>query len=258
VVRNEVEGHVGDVRAVKSRRWVTLATGLVLLGVAAAAFIAVHPAIPSWSDAAVSIAVPAPDVDEPVPASAASETVVLAGGCFWGVQGVYQHVKGVTEAESGYAGGDLANPSYEQVSTGDTGHAESVRVTYDPRQVTLGQLLRVYFSVVQDPTELNRQGPDEGTQYRSAIFTQDATQQRVAEAYVAQLSKAAVFPAPIVTTVTPNASFYPAEQYHQDFLNSHPTQAYIAANDIPKLNDFKRLFPQLYRDEPVLVLATAS
>jgi peptide-methionine (S)-S-oxide reductase len=255
VVRNEVEQ---DVRVPSRRRWVALATGLVLAGLAAAAFIVLHPAIPSWTNTAVSITVPAPDVDEPVPASAASETVVLAGGCFWGVQGVFQHVKGVTEAESGYAGGDLANPSYEQVSTGDTGHAESVRITYDPKQVTFGQLLRVYFSVVQDPTELNRQGPDEGTQYRSAIFTQDATQQHVAEAYIAQLTKAAVFPAPIVTTVTPNASFYPAEQYHQDFLNSHPTQAYIAANDMPKLEDFKRLFPQLYRDKPVLVLASAS
>jgi peptide-methionine (S)-S-oxide reductase len=248
-----------------SRTRVVLASGLGVLGVAAAVFVGIQPGGVGFSPAmlvgmgtAASFATPVPDIDEPAPASSGTETTVLAGGCFWGVQGVFQHVKGVTEAESGYAGGDQATADYETVSTGSTGHAESVRITYDPTQVTFGQLLRVYFSVVQDPTELNRQGPDEGTQYRSAIFTQDVTQQRVAEAYIAQLTKAAVFPGPIVTTVTPNANFYPAEQYHQDFLNSHPSQAYIVANDMPKLDDFKRLFPQLYRDQPVLVLASGG
>ena len=180
---------------------------------------------------------------------------MLAGGCFWGVQGVYQHVKGVTAAESGYAGGDAATANYEAVSSGGTGHAESVRITYDPTQVTFGQLLRVFFSVVQDPTELNRQGPDEGNQYRSVIFAQDATQQRVADSYIAQLTRAAVFPGPIVTSVAPNAQFFPAEQYHQDFMNSNPTFTYIAIKDMPKLHNLKQMFPELYRDQPVLMLA---
>jgi peptide-methionine (S)-S-oxide reductase len=171
------------------------------------------------------------------------------------VQGVFQHVKGVTLAESGYAGGDQSTANYDTVSTGSTGHAESVRITYDPTEVTLGQLLRIYFSVVQDPTELNRQGPDVGTQYRSAIFAQDDTQKRVAESYIAQLNRDAVFSGPIVTTVSPKAEFFPAERYHQDFLNSNPTYPYIAANDMPKVNDLKRLYPDLYRDQPVLVLA---
>ena len=189
------------------------------------------------------------------PAKPGSETAVLAGGCFWGVQGVFQHVKGVTQAESGYAGGGKQTANYETVSGGDTGHAESVRVTYDPTKVTYGQLLRIFFSVVQDPTQLNFQGPDHGTQYRSAIFAQDETQKRVAESYIAQLDKAAVFPSPIVTTVSPKAEFFPAEEYHQDFLNSNPTFPYIEINDVPKLNDLKRLFPAAYREQPVLVLA---
>jgi peptide-methionine (S)-S-oxide reductase len=171
------------------------------------------------------------------------------------VQGVFQHVNGVTKAESGYAGGDAQTANYETVSTGTTGHAESVRITYDPHQVSFGELLRIYFSVVQDPTELNRQGPDSGTQYRSAIFAQDQTQQRVAESYIAQLNKAAVFPGPIVTTVSPKAEFFPAEAYHQDFLNSNTTYPYIEINDMPKVNGLKQLFPDVYRDQPVLVLA---
>lgn len=242
-------------RTVTSRRWVTLATGLILLGLAAAALIVVHPAMQPRSDAAGSIAVPAPDVDEPAPASAASETAVLAGGCFWGVQGVFQHVKGVTAAESGYAGGAKATANYAEVSTGVTGHAESVRITYDPTQVTYGQLLRIFFSVVHDPTQLNRQGPDEGSQYRSVIFAQDPTQQRVAESYIAQLTRAAVFPSPIVTSVAPKTEFFPAEQYHQDFMNSNPSYPYIAINDIPKVHDLRQLFPALYRNQPVLMLA---
>jgi peptide-methionine (S)-S-oxide reductase len=245
----------GEVGVVTIRRWVRLAIGLGLVAIAVAMFTDLRSGMQIVSAATDSMAVPAPDVDEPAPAPAASETVVLAGGCFWGVQGVFQHVKGVTQAESGYAGGDRQSANYEAVSTGDTGHAESVRITYDPTQVTFGQLLRIFFSVVEDPTQLNRQGPDEGTQYRSAIFAQDDTQKRVAQAYIAQLTHDAVFPSPIVTTVSPKTEFFPAEQYHQDFMNSNPTYPYIAINDMPKVNDLKRLFPQLYRDQPVLMLA---
>ena len=235
--------------------WI-LAAGLGLVVLAAAVFTVVDPATQPRSGAATSILAPAPTVDEPTSASAAPETAVLAGGCFWGVQGVYAHVKGVTEAESGYAGGDRATASYETVSTGSTGHAESVRITYDPSQVTYGQLLQIYFSVAQDPTELNRQGPDVGTQYRSAIFAQDATQQRVAQSYIDQLTQAGVFPGPIVTSVVPpKAAFFPAERYHQDFLNSNPSFPYIATFDMPKLDSLKQLFPAQYRDQPTLVLA---
>jgi peptide-methionine (S)-S-oxide reductase len=168
---------------------------------------------------------------------------------------VFQHVKGVTAAESGYAGGDRATANYDAVSRGSTGHAESVRITYDPSQVTYGQLLWIFFSVVHDPTQLDRQGPDEGRQYRSVIFAQDPTQQRVAESYIAQLTRAAVFPSPIVTNVAQKAEFFPAERYHQDFLNSNPSNRYIVINDMPKLHDLKQLFPALYRDQPVLMLA---
>jgi peptide-methionine (S)-S-oxide reductase len=245
----------GEVWVVTIRKWVRLAIGVGLVAIAAAMLTNVWPRMQFVSAATESRAVPAPDIDEPAPAPAASETAVLAGGCFWGVQGVFQHVKGVTQAESGYAGGDQQSANYETVSTGDTGHAESVRITYDPAQVTYGQLLRIFFSVVEDPTQLNRQGPDEGTQYRSAIFAQDDTQKRVAQAYIAQLNRDAVFPSPIVTTASPKAEFFPAEQYHQDFMNSNPTYPYIAVNDMPKLNDLKRLFPELYRDQPVLMSA---
>lgn len=244
-----------------ANRRLTLGSGLGVLGVAAALFIGVHsgtitsPAVLAGIGSASSVVVPAPTVDEPKAAPGATETAVLAGGCFWGVQGVFQHVKGVTMAESGYAGGQQATADYETVSTGTTGHAESVRITYDPAQVSFGKLLQIYFSVVQDPTQLDRQGPDEGTQYRSAIFAQDATQQRVADAYVAQLSAAKVFPAPIVTTVEPNTGFFPAEQYHQDYLNSHPTSSYIAANDMPKVAALEKLFGGDYRAQPVLVQA---
>jgi peptide-methionine (S)-S-oxide reductase len=241
----------------KNRTRLTIGSGLGVLGVAAAVFIGVQsgtitsPAVLAGMGTASSVMVPAPEVDEP--AASGPETAVLAGGCFWGVQGVFQHVKGVTQAESGYAGGTKETADYETVSTGTTGHAESVRITYDPKQVTFGQLLRIYFSVVQDPTELNRQGPDEGTQYRSAVFAQDPTQQRVADAYIAQLSKAAVFPAPIVTKVEPNTGFFPAEQYHQDFLNSNPSYPYIAINDMPKVDALEQMFPDEYRAQPVLV-----
>jgi peptide-methionine (S)-S-oxide reductase len=241
-----------DAPAGTSRRWLTVVALVVCLGLIGIAWAMFGRAQPATSPV-LSTAVPAPLVDEPRPASPTSETAVLAGGCFWGVQGVFQHVKGVTQAVSGYAGGGVANPSYEDVSSGTTGHAESVRITYDPTQVTFGQLLQVFFTVVQDPTQLNQQGPDHGTQYRSAIFAQDATQQKVADAYIAQLSKAEVFGGPIVTKVEPMGAFFPAEAYHQDFLNSNPTYPYIARYDMPKVDGLEQMFPALYRDQPVLV-----
>jgi peptide-methionine (S)-S-oxide reductase len=195
---------------------------------------------------------PAPAVDAP-PAQATSAVAVLAGGCFWGVQGVFQHVKGVTSAVSGYAGGDKRSANYEIVSSGTTGHAESVQVTYDPRQISYGRLLQIFFSVVHDPTELNRQGPDTGTQYRSAIFPGNAEQAQVAKAYIAQLDQTHAFKKAIVTRIEPDRTFYPAEAYHQDFLTRYPTHPYIAVNDIPKIEDLKRVLPDLYRAAPVLV-----
>lgn len=197
-------------------------------------------------------AIPAPVVDEPS-GQATSEVAVLAGGCFWGVQGVFQHVEGVTDAVSGYAGGDKATAEYETVSTGSTGHAESVRITYDPKKISYGRLLQIYFSVAHDPTELNRQGPDTGTQYRSAIFPTNAEQARVAKAYIAQLQQAHAFDAAIVTRIEPDLTFYPAESYHQDYLTRNPTSPYIVYNDLPKVAALKHLYPQLYRTDPVLV-----
>jgi peptide-methionine (S)-S-oxide reductase len=202
-------------------------------------------------------AIPAPAIDEPA-GHTTSEVAVLAGGCFWGVQGVYQHVKGVASAVSGYAGGDKATAHYERVGDGTTGHAESVRITYDPRKISYGRLLQIYFSVAHDPTELNRQGPDDGTQYRSAIFPTDAEQARVARAYVAQLDQAHAFAAAIVTRIEPDRSFYPAEAYHQDFLTRNPTYPYIVINDLPKIAALQRLFPEFYRADPVLVAAAGS
>ena len=196
---------------------------------------------------------PPASLDEPLAKSPGRETIVLAGGCFWGVQGVFQHVKGVTNAVSGYAGGAKSTAEYETVSTGETGHAESVRVTYDPSQITLGQILRVYFSVAHDPTELNRQGPDRGSQYRSAIFPQTAEQARIAKAYIAEIDKARVYGAALATRIEPGRTFYPAESYHQDYLTLHPDQPYIAYNDLPKLAALKATFPALYREQPVLV-----
>jgi len=207
--------------------------------------------------AAESAVVPAPAADEPA-GQATSETTVLAGGCFWGVQGVFQHVKGVTRAVSGYAGGEKDTAHYEMVGTGETGHAESVQVTFDPRQITYGRILQIYFSVAHNPTELNYQGPDEGTQYRSTIFAANAEQAKVAKAYIAQLNQAHVFNAAIVTTIEPGRSFYPAEDYHQDFLARNPDYPYIVYNDLPKIAELKRLFPDLYRPDPVLVMASPS
>jgi peptide-methionine (S)-S-oxide reductase len=179
------------------------------------------------------------------------QTIVLAGGCFWGVQGVYQHVKGVQQAVSGYAGGEASTAQYETVSGGKTGHAESVKVVFDPKQISTGEILRIFFSVVHDPTQLNRQGPDVGTQYRSAIFYADTAQQKIAEAYIGQLQKAAAFRAKIVTRVDPLQGFYPAEAYHQDYLIRNPDQPYVAFNDLPKIANLKTLLAEDYREEPV-------
>jgi len=196
--------------------------------------------------------VPAPAVDEPA-GDARTATAVLAGGCFWGVQGVFQHVSGVTRAVSGYAGGAMNTAHYEQVGTGATGHAESVQISYDPSRISYGRILQIYFSVAHDPTELNRQGPDVGTQYRSAIFPLDRQQADGAKAYVAQLDAAHAFSGAIVTTIEPDRVFYPAEAYHQDYLTRHPGNPYIVFNDLPKLQELRQLFPELYRAEPTLV-----
>ena len=201
--------------------------------------------------------VPPPVVDEAA-GKESTAVAVLAGGCFWGVQGVFQHVNGVTSAVSGYAGGDEKTAKYRVVGSGSTGHAESVRITYDPRKVTYGQLLRIYFSVAHDPTELNRQGPDSGTQYRSTIFPTTPDQARIAKGYIDQLNKAKVFGEPIATTIEPDRKFYAAEDYHQDFLTLNPTYPYIVINDLPKVESLKRLFPQMYRPDPVLVTASRS
>ena len=198
---------------------------------------------------------PAPVLDNTAPAK--TETAVLAGGCFWGMQGVFQHVKGVSAVVSGFAGGRKPDGGYEEVSSGTTGNAESIRIIFDPKQVSFGQILRVYFSVM-DPTELNYQGPDHGTQYRSAVFTTNADQKRVAEAYVAQLNKAHAFSSAIITEVTPFSAFSQAEDYHQDYLIHHPDQPYIAFNDLPKVSTFKKFYPQMYREQPVMVFPNRS
>ncbi len=199
----------------------------------------------------VNRVLPQPSIDEP--ATGHHEVVVFSGGCFWGVQGVFQHVKGVTRATSGYAGGSAATAQYETVSNGDTGHAESVQVEFDPQQVSFGELLRIYFSVAHDPTELNFQGPDTGTQYRSAIWYTSPAQQKVAQAYVSQLTEAKIFHDRIVTQINPLKGFYSAEDYHQNYLTLHPNNPYIAINDIPKIENLKRLYPADYRVKPVLV-----
>ena len=195
------------------------------------------------------LAQPAPaPVLEGVASSATEDTAVFAGGCFWGVEAVFRHVKGVKSAVSGYAGGSVGSPSYEQVSSGDTGHAESVQVIYDPSQVSYGKLLQIFFSVVHDPTQLNRQGPDHGTQYRSAIFYNNAQQQQVAESYIKQLTAAKTFSRPIVTQVAKLRGFYPAEAYHQNYLAQHPNQLYIVINDQPKVAALKKQFSDIYRN----------
>ena len=198
---------------------------------------------------------PPPAVDAAKPGTGQTQTAVLAGGCFWGVQGVFQHTKGVKRVLSGYSGGDAATAQYRTVGTGETGHAESVEIVFDPEVISYGRILQIFFSVAHDPTQLNRQGPDAGSQYRSAIFYADAEQQRIARTYMAQLDAAHVFRRPIVTRVDPLKGFYPAEEYHQDFLTRHPDHPYILINDLPKVDNLKRLFPEAYRQAPVLTTA---
>jgi peptide-methionine (S)-S-oxide reductase len=206
-------------------------------------------ALAGCSAPSVAKNLPDPAVDLPLAKTAGVQTAVLAGGCFWGVEGVFEHVKGVTRVVSGYAGGGADTATYPQVSTGRTGHAESVHIFYDPARISYGQLLKVFFSVTHDPTELNRQGPDTGTQYRSAIFYTSADQKRVADDYIAQLQKAHAFPRPIVTQVVPLKAFYDAEAYHQHYLDLHPNQSYIVINDLPKIAALQQQFPSLYVSE---------
>jgi peptide-methionine (S)-S-oxide reductase len=193
------------------------------------------------------VTLPDPEVDEPVAMSKGQPSAVFAGGCFWGIEAIFDHVKGVREATSGYAGGDAATANYDAVSSGRTGHAEAVRLKYDRSQITYGQLLKIFFSVGLDPTELNRQGPDEGPQYRSVLFVTNAEQKKVAEAYIAQLNQAKVFKRPIVTQVVPLTEYFLAESYHQDFVAKNPTNRYVAMFDLPKLEHLKKQFPQLYK-----------
>jgi len=226
--------------------------GLIGTGLAALALLAAPSLLKARSEPAVTIAAPA--LDEPAPADGRLETAVLAGGCFWGVQAVYQHTKGVTRALSGYAGGRKEDADYDRVSSSRTGHAEAVEVTFDPKVVSYGRILQIYFSVAHNPTQLNYQGPDHGPQYRSEIFPQSEEQAKVAKAYIAQLDAAKAFGKPIVTkTDTMKAQFYPAEAYHQDYATLHPHQPYIMFNDAPKVANLKAAFPALYRDKPVLV-----
>jgi peptide-methionine (S)-S-oxide reductase len=232
-------------------RSTALATAVIAAGVGFAVLRA--PAVE------VAHTIPAPAVDEqPAATPAATETAVLAGGCFWGVQGVFQHVTGVTNALSGYAGGEQKTAHYETVGSGGTGHAESVQITFDPAKISYGRILQIYFSVAHDPTQLNRQGPDIGTQYRSAIFPASPEQAKVAKAYIAQLNQARVYNAAIVTKIEPDRQFFAAEDYHQDFLTKHPYHPYIVYNDLPKIDDLKRLFPDAYRADPVLVAAAKA
>jgi peptide-methionine (S)-S-oxide reductase len=200
-------------------------------------------------------------INRAIPAAAADSAdaagpAVLAGGCFWGMQGMFEHVKGVTKVVAGYSGGEASTAHYEMVGTETTGHAESVEITFDPKQITYGQLLQLYFSVAHDPTELDRQGPDSGPSYRSEIFFANPAQERIARAYVAQLTNARVFRSPIATKIEALKGFYPAEGYHQDYLIYHPNQPYIMFNDLPKISALKRVYPQLYRDKPVMVTAS--
>jgi peptide-methionine (S)-S-oxide reductase len=227
-----------------------------LAAVGAVLAMLLEPQASGAAEAAVPI--PAPVLDAPLAAAHHSETVVLAGGCFWGVQKVFQHVRGVQRAVSGYAGGNATTADYETVSTGRTGHAESVQVTFDPAVVSLGTLLQVYFSVAHNPTEVDRQGPDHGTQYRSEIFTSNDAQKRIAEAYIRQLDGAGVYGRPIATRVESLQAFYAAEDYHQDYATLHPDSGYIAQYDLPKVRNLERIFPQLYRADPVLVAAAPA
>ena len=222
----------------------TLGVLLVALGLGGLAF-----ADAAWA-AEKAVVIPAPAVDNPK-VSASPQTAVIAAGCFWGVQGVYQHVRGVQRALSGYSGGTKATADYDAVSRGNTGHAESVEIRFDPKEISYGEILQIYFSVVHDPTQLNRQGPDTGPQYRSNIFYVDESQKRIAQAYIAQLNNAKLFPRSIVTRVDPLNGFYPAEAYHQDFLLRNPTYPYIVIHDLPKIGHLKKVFPARYREQAV-------
>jgi len=229
---------------------------LALLGAAIGALAVITFALSPLRAAEDAVVIPAPAED--VPASDGIQTAVLAGGCFWGVQGVFQHTKGVVSAVSGYAGGSQMNAKYELVSTCTTGHAESVQIKYDPQKISYGKILQIFFSVVHDPTQLNRQGPDTGTQYRSAIFTTSDAQKKAAQAYIAQLDAAKVFPKSIVTRIGPLEGFYRAEAYHQDYLTLHPSQPYIAYNDLPKIENLKKIFAESYQEKPTLVRSVSN
>ena len=224
-----------------------LSLGAAALGALAIAAVAISPS----RAAEEAVIIPPPAVD--VQSADGIQTAVIAGGCFWGVQGVYQHTAGVLNAVSGYSGGSKMTANYTMIGTGTTGHAESVEIKYDPRKISYGKILQIFFSVVHDPTQLNRQGPDTGTQYRSAIFTTNDEQKKVAEAYIAQLNAAKVYKKPIVTKVTEFTGFYPAEPYHQNYATIHPDNPYIAFNDLPKIAHLKTMFPAAYRTDPVLV-----
>ena len=225
--------------------------GIAVCGVAVAAFV-----VFGGRGASAAVFAPSADFAGGLAAAPGEEVAIFSGGCFWGVQAVFQHMKGVTSAVSGYTGGALKNPSYEQVSTGSTGHAESVRVVFDPSKVSYADLLRVFFSVATDPTELNYQGPDHGTQYRSVLWYTSDVQKNTAKAYIDQLAKAKTYPNKIVTEVKPAQDFFNAEGYHQDYETLHPDNGYIAINDAPKVASLKKLFPALYREQPVLVGST--
>ena len=214
-------------------------TGMLGMVVAVAAFAVFVPSV-------AAAPLPDPKIDAPLATAKGTQTAVFAGGCFWGVEAVFEHIKGVTQVVSGYSGGSADTAKYDAVSSGSTGHAESVRISYDPSRISYGQLLQVFFSVAHDPTELNRQGPDTGTQYRSAVFFANDEQKRVAESYIAQLQGVRAFPRPIVTQVTPLKAFYEAEVYHQGYLVRHPNQPYIVINDLPKIANLQRQFPALY------------
>ena len=228
------------------RNWVLGAAAIAAVPLLGPALIQTASGAP---EQAVVIPGPAQDLDE----SGQTARVVLAGGCFWGVQGVFQHTEGVLNAVSGYAGGDASTAKYQLIGSGTTGHAEAVEIVYDPSVVSLGELLHVFFSVAHNPTQLNYQGPDHGSQYRTAIFFEDEAEKGVAEAYIAQLDSAGVYPAPIVTTLEPLEAFYEAEDYHQDYLTLNPNQPYIVYHDLPKIEALKAIFPDKFRDDPMLV-----
>ncbi|RYX99296.1 MAG: peptide-methionine (S)-S-oxide reductase [Bradyrhizobiaceae bacterium] len=233
----------------------SLFSRLSLGAAAGAAVIAAVAIAPSFASEE-AVVIPAPAMD--VPAASGMQTAVIAGGCFWGVQGVYQHTKGVVSAVSGYSGGAKSTANYNAIGSGTTGHAEAVEVKYDPSKISYGKILQIYFSVVHDPTQLNRQGPDSGTQYRSEIFATTPEQKKVAEAYIAQLNAAKVYKKPIATKLGMLQAFYPAEAYHQDYLTLHPKQPYIVYNDLPKIENLKKIFAENYNEKPALVNAVKA